>query len=238
MYLLELGVSPQEPTLCAALELLWGAWREDGRFKVYPKGSMFPCETIIVAHSLCSAGFAEDARMKRTFAHLLETQEPDGGWRCKKFYFGRGPETECSNPHPTLVALDAFRYRQAYLEEAALNKAVEFLLAHWEIRKPIGPCHYGIGTLFMQVEYPFRNYNLFQYVYVLSHYPSACQDPRFREAFETLRAKTVEGQIVVERVVPKLAGLNFCRKGQPSALATGRYREILHGTVHRVTQLF
>lgn len=50
---------------------------------------------------------------------------------------------------------------------------MEFLLEHWRIKRPIGPCHYGIGTLFMQVEYPFRNYNLFQYLYVLSFYERA-----------------------------------------------------------------
>jgi len=33
--------------------------------------------------------------------------------------------------------------------------------------------------------------------------------------------------IVVERLVPKLAGLTFCKKGQPSELATKRYHEIL-----------
>ena len=38
--------------------------------------------------------------------------------------------------------------------------------------------------------------------------------------------RIADGRIVVERVVPKLAGLNFCRKGQPSELATRRYREL------------
>jgi len=79
----------------------------------------------------------------------------------------------------------------------------------------------------MQVEYPFRNYNLFVYVYVLSFYNRAKKDKRFLEAFEALKAKMVDGQIVVERVVPKLAGFSFCRKGKPSALATRRYNEIL-----------
>ncbi|GGG06811.1 hypothetical protein [Paenibacillus aceti] len=47
------------------------------------------------------------------------------------------------------------------------------------------------------------------------------------EALEALESKLVDGQIVVERVVPKLAKLFFCKKGQPSSLATMRYREIL-----------
>jgi hypothetical protein len=78
----------------------------------------------------------------------------------------------------------------------------------------------------MQVEYPFRNYNLFVYVYVLSFYKQARADKRFLEALEALKSKTVDGQIVVERVVPKLAGLSFCKKGKTSALATKRYNEI------------
>ena len=91
----------------------------------------------------------------------------------------------------------------------------------------MGPCHYGIGTLFMQVEFPFRNYNLFVYVYVLSFYDKAKKDARFLEALDVLKSKTVDGQIVVERVVPKLENLTFCKKGYPSTLATSRYNEIL-----------
>lgn len=104
---------------------------------------------------------------------------------------------------------------------------MDFLLEHWTIKKPIGPCHYGIGTLFMQVEYPFRNYNLFIYVYVLSFYARAKEDKRFLEALEALESKLEDGRVVVERVAPKLSGLSFCEKGKPSAIATERYREIM-----------
>lgn len=79
----------------------------------------------------------------------------------------------------------------------------------------------------MQMEYPFRTYNLFYYVYVLSFYDRAKADARFREALKALESKMVNGQIVVERVVPKLAKLSFCKKGEPSTLATKRYHEIL-----------
>ncbi len=101
-----------------------------------------------------------------------------------------GLETDYSNPLPTLTALDAFRFSGYFNKEPALDKAVDLLLAHWTIRKPIGPCHYGIGTLFMQVEYPLRNYNLFVYVYVLSFYNKAKNDERYLEALETLKSKT------------------------------------------------
>jgi hypothetical protein len=228
LFLLELGMEPDDPVLRGVADLFFEAWQEDGRFKVYPTGGIFPCQTAHAADLLCRMGHAGDPRLQKTFEYFLQTAHTDGGWRCEKFYFGRGPETEYSNPFPTLTALSAFRFSDYVNKEPALDKAVEFLLEHWVIRKPIGPCHYGIGTLFMQVEYPFRGYNLFLYVYILSFYDYARNDKRFLEAFEALRARLVDNQIVVERVVPKLAKLNFCKKGQPSELATRRYREIVN----------
>ncbi|MBU5440123.1 hypothetical protein KQI42_19200 [Tissierella sp. MSJ-40] len=227
MYLLELGMEPIESLFKETAELIFSTWQEDGRFKLYPKGAVYPCQTIHAANALCHMGYASDVRLQKTFQHLFDIQYTDGGWRCNKFSFGRGPETEYSNPLPTLNALNAFRFSDYVNKKIALDKAVDFLLEHWIIRKSIGPCHYGIGTLFMQVEYPFRNYNLFIYVYVLSFYNRAKGDKRFLEALETLESKLVDGQVVVERVVPKLTGLSFCEKGKASALATRRYHEIL-----------
>lgn len=227
MLLLELGMEADAPLLAQVAKLFWGAWREDGRFKLYPSGAIYPCHTAIGAHLLASMGQAGDARLQKTFRHLLETRHSDGGWRCNKFSFGRGPETEYSNPGPTLTALNAFRYSEHLNREPGLDEAADFLLRHWCTKVPLGPCHYGMGTLFMQVEYPFGNYNLFAYVYVLSFYKRARKDERFCEALRALQAKLADGQVVVERVVPKLAKLGFCKKGQPSALATRRYQEIL-----------
>lgn len=226
-YLLELGMEPTEPLLKNCAELIFSTWREDGRFKLYSEGAIYPCHTAHAAEILCYLGYAGDIRLRRTFQHLLDTQYTDGGWRCNKFSFGRGPETEYSNPFPTLSVLNAFRFTDYCNKEPALDKAVDFLLEHWTIRKPIGPCHYGIGTLFMQVEYPFRNYNLFIYVYVLSFYNRAKIDNRFLEALAVLESKMVDGKIIVERVSPRMSNLAFCKKNKPSDLATRRYHEIL-----------
>jgi len=228
LILLELGMEPADPILKEVAGLFFSTRKEAGRFKLYPKGSVYPCHTTPAAYLLCSMGYVLDDRIQKTFQHLLETQYTDGGWRCNKFSFGRGPETEYSNAWPTLTALNAFRSSDYLNNEPALDEAVDFLLEHWIIKKPIGPCHYGIGTLFMQTEYPLGNYNLFLYVYVLSFYNRAKDDKRFQEAFEALQSKLVDGKIVVERVVPKLAKLSFCKKGEPSELATKRYHEILN----------
>lgn len=227
LYLLELGMPPDTPILKDVAELLFSTWQKDGRFRVFPKGAMYPCQTAWVLNVLCHLGYSSDVRCQQTLQYFLDTQQADGGWKCNKYSFGRGEETLYSTPHTTLIALDAFRYTDLLNNEIQLDKAVDFLLQHWIIRKPISPCHYGIGSLFMQVSYPFRDYNLFYYLYVLSFYNQAKNDPRFIEALEVLKEKTIDGKIIVERVVPKLAKLSFCRKGYPSEFATERYNEIL-----------
>jgi hypothetical protein len=242
--LTELGVEPSDPVLTGAAEVIWSTWREDGRFRLAP-GSIYPCQTINATDALCWLGYASDPRLAVTFEHLLANQWADGGWRCAKFSYGRGPETGFSNPGPTLAALDAFRFRTGDEgvaepgaaagpgarpsgdDDAALDAAVDVLLGHWVTRAPLGPCHYGIGTLFLQVGYPFAGYNLFAWVHTLSFYPRARRDPRFREALAVLESKLVDGQVVPERVPRAYAGYRFCRRGVPSVLATRRYQEIL-----------
>lgn len=224
-YLLELGVEPDDPALRGAIDLVLGTWRPDGRFALYPTGAILPCQTAGAARLLCRAGYADDPRVRTTLRHLLTSRWDDSGWRCTKFPYGRGPQTEHSNPHPTLVALDAFRFTE-HAAAGELDASVEMLLGHWETRVPIGPCQYGIGSRFLQVEYPFRTYNLFGWVYVLSFYAHARTDPRFLDAFETLRSRTVDGQVVPTRVAPALRTLAFCAPGRPSARATRRYEEI------------
>lgn len=222
-----LGMRLNDPVLQDTAELIFSTQRADGRFRVYPGGAIYPCHTIHAVRALCHLGHAEDVRLQKTFDHLLEIQHEDGGWRCLKFSFGRGPETLFSNPGPTLSALDAFRFTPTFNHSAALNRVVEFLLRHWETRAPLGPCHYGIGSLFMQVSFPFLTYNLFHYVHTLSFYDAAKSDPRFREALRALQGKLQGGQVVVERPNAKLRNLACCKKGKPSALATRSYREIL-----------
>ena len=161
LYLLELGIKPEDPLLKQCAELIFSVWQPDGRFKTYPTGTIFPCQTATALQSLCHLGYASDERLSVTFDHLLDIQQPDGGWRCNKFSFGHGPETASSNPGPTLTVLKCAR-----------------------------------------------------------------SDRRILEAYQLLESKLVDGRVVVQRVVPKLANLNFCMKGEPSKHATKIFHAI------------
>ena len=230
LMLLELGVSPTDEALVAVANLFLSAWRKDGRFKLYPTGGILPCHTARAAYLLCRLGYQSDERVQKTYQYFLETPYLDGGWRCNKFSFGRGPDTEYSNPFPTLSILSSFRFSKYLNNEPLLDTAVEFLLKHWEVKKPIGPCQYGMGTRFFKIGYPFEDYNIFSYVYELSFYDKAKRDKRFLAALQVLQDKLVNGMIIVERNSPKLSKLEFCKKDRPSKLATKRFHEILANT--------
>ena len=226
LILTELGVKRSDPVLKGIAEQMLNSWQDDGRFRPAPKGAVYPCHTANAARALCRLGYAKDRRLKRTFEHLLEVQHGDGGWRCNTVKLGRSPITDASNPGVTLAALDAFRFTPFLNNDKRLDKAVKFLLGHWKTRKPLGPCEFGIGTLFMQVEYPFLRYNLFFYIFVLSFYDAAKKAKPFKEALRALESKLVDGKVVVENPNRKLANFEFCKKGELSLLATKRYQDI------------
>ena len=130
LMLLELGMEATDPILEAVANLFFSVWRKDGRFKIIPSGGILPCHTAYAVSLMCRLGYVEDERIQTTLRYFLDTPWDDGGWRCNKFSFGRGPETEYSNPLPTLNVLDAFRYSAYLNNEPKLDKALEFLLAH------------------------------------------------------------------------------------------------------------
>ena len=45
LYLLELGVSPDDEVMKNAAGLIFSNWKEDGRVKTSPTGGIYPCQT-------------------------------------------------------------------------------------------------------------------------------------------------------------------------------------------------
>ncbi len=224
----ELHVAPDHEAVEGGLKLILNACRDDGRIRLAPRAPLYPCYTAEAARILCRFGLVEHDSIKRTVDYLLTSAHESGGWRCSFTRFGRGPETETANPGATLYALDVLRFFAVYQEGNPIaDQAVELLLNHWETRYPTGPCHWGIGTQFLQVEYPFLRYNLFYYVYVLSFFARARSDARFLDALALLKGKVNEhDEIVVEKPHRQLKDLRFCARGEPSEPGTERYREI------------
>jgi len=222
----ELGVPKSDRLLTGAADVLLAAVAEDGRIRPAPKGTVYPCHTANAARALGRLGHGRDKRLAKTFERLLETRHEGGGWRCNRAKLGKSAATDASNPGVTLAALDALRFTR-HRDDERLDAAVRTLLSHWKTKAPLGPCGFGIGTLFSQIEYPFLRYNLFYWVYVLSFYPKAVRSREYRQALKLLESKLEDGRVPIENPNRRLAKLAFCRKGETSRAATRRYREIL-----------
>ena len=229
----ELGADPDtHPSIAHAVDLVFGYQTDDGAFRYTPTSSKLPCIAGQALAGLGRLGLAEDPRAEAGYRWLLDRQWDDGGWRCPMVTLGRSPETDAGNPGASLFVLDAFRFRQnSPDDEQQLAAAAESLLRHWETRSPLGPCRFGIGTRFFAVEYPFWRYNLFYFVYVLSHFPVAHGDPRFLEAVDRLRGHTRgPGDVVVDSAPREWRTHSFARPGHVSRLAGQRWQEILRNT--------
>ncbi len=229
LMLCELGLAPFGIIAKGIAAVLFRSWEEDGRIRPGPDLPVQPCHTANAARLLCRLGYADDPRLIRTKGWFLSQQHADGGWRCSRVKLGASADTDASNPGVTLNVLDAFRFT-ADAGDAALDSAVDSLLEHWTTRRPMGPCGFGIGSRFMQVEFPFNRYNLFSYVYVLSFYARARRSRAFMDALAVLRGKLVDGAMIIEHQRPGLEDLEFCREGVPSKLATARCAEIIANT--------
>lgn len=70
--------------------------------KVYPTGGIYPCHTAIAIQALCKMCYYKDRCVEKSLTYFLDTQEADGGWKCNKYNFGRGEETNNSTPNTTL----------------------------------------------------------------------------------------------------------------------------------------
>lgn len=212
-----------------AINFLFEYLDDNGCFKYSPKSSKLPCITARILSAIGRLGYEIDDRTEKSYQYLLNSQQNDGGWRCATVKLGKSPETDASNPGTTLYVLDAFRFRtNSKSEKIKLENGLEFILKHWETRKPLGPCEFGIGSRFLSIEYPFLRYNLFYYVYVLSQYVKVKNDKRFKDAKKVLIEKTKENKIFPETPHKFWNKYSFAKKNEFSELATKRYFEIIN----------
>jgi hypothetical protein len=211
-----------------AIDFVFSYQDENGCFKYSSKSAKLPCITARILTALGRLEYANGNKVEKCHQYFLETQQIDGGWRCATVKTGKSTMTDASNPGTTLYVLDAFRFRNNSKKDVAkLDKAVLFLLEHWETRTPLGPCEFGIGSRFLSIEYPFLRYNLFYYVYILSKYKIAHNDQRFKEALETLVKKSKDLKIYPESPHKAWSKYGFARKNEYSEPATKRFLEIV-----------
>jgi hypothetical protein len=200
---------------------------DDGSFSYSQQTTKLPCNTANILSTLGRLGVSNSKPIDLAYSWLFTNQAPDGGWRCATVKRGKSPETNASNPGTTLWVLDACLFRDNDKQEnKQLNRGVNFLLDHWNSRKPLGPCTFGIGSRFLKTEFPFRRYNLFYYVYVLSQYEDAVRDHRLHQAFEALKLQAKNGGLRIRAPHKAWKGSVFAPEIGPSRPSVEYWREL------------
>ena len=159
----------------------------------------------------------------------------ENGWPCGtdpalKF---RGPGRK-GDPCPyanllALKALSAWGIDQPEVEQAA-GAGIAALLWHWGVQKEHKPYLFGIGTDFRKPRFPLVWYDILHVADVLSRFPAARSDPRYRAMLNDLMSRADDqGRFTPASMYKDWAAWEFADKKQPSpAITLIAWRAALH----------
>lgn len=220
----DFGLPESDPGIQGAIELIYSRQTEDGGFKHY-YGKKLPCTSAYSTGLLLALGEGKTERTQTAVRHLLSIQRKDGGWlHGLNTLPGGTKENLASCPHATLHALWAMSMDDELRGSRAANRALEFVLHHWETKLPIPDqpgMGFGIGSRFANLKYPLLGYHILAYASILAHYHRACKDKRLKDVSRTILAKRGnDGLFKAESFIKAFSDFEFGRKNQPSKWIT------------------
>ncbi len=234
--LADFGVRADDPGMAAAVARVLAHQADEGAFESVvniPKTfggtgedlwTWILCDTPTLLYALLALGCGEDGRVQRAVEHLLATVD-ETGWRCKgaanigKF---KGPGRR-DDPCPivNVYALKALAQVPELRASAAAQAGIEMLLSHWAHTWDHKLFMFGVGSDFRKLKYPFVWYDLLHVSDVLSRFPAARADARFRDMTAVLAAQAdVEGRYTATSMYTAWKGWSFADKKQPSPWLT------------------
>ena len=234
--LADFGLSAEDPGMLEVVEKVLAHQSSDGAFQSpinIPEAfggtnedlwTWIACDAPTLLYSLLSLGLGGDRRVERAITHLADLVD-DNGWRCTAApELGRfkGPGKR-SDPCPiaNVYALKAISVAPKWIDSRAAHRGAEMLLSHWEQRGQRKYYLFGIGTDFSKLKYPFIWYDILHVTDVLSRFPFARDDSRFREMLDTLIVQADEdGRYTAASMYRAWNGWSFADKKRPSPWLT------------------
>jgi hypothetical protein len=162
--------------------------------------------------------------LDQAVAHLVGLSD-EVGWRCRcgpELGRFRGPGRKADPcPIANVYALKALSLVPEHLDGSAARRGVEMLLSHWEKRAEVKYYLFGVGSDFRKLKYPFVWYDILHVAEVLSRYPAARVDPRFREILSAIAIQAdAQGRYTARSMFKAWEGWSFADKRQPSPWLT------------------
>ncbi|MEA3441750.1 MAG: hypothetical protein U9R58_15855 [Chloroflexota bacterium] len=234
--LADFGVRADDPGMETAINAVLAHQSEQGAFQttlnISPKyggtgedtWTWVLCDAPTLLYAMLAMGMGDDPRVKQAVDHLTDLVE-EVGYRCKaapELGNFRGPGRKADPcPIANVYALKALSYVPELIDSPASQKAAEMLLTHWDLRGERKYYLFGIGTDFRKLKYPFIWYDILHVADVLSRYPFACDDPRFKEMVKTITDQADEdGRYTAGSMYMAWKGWSFADKKEPSPWST------------------
>jgi len=240
--LTELGMRASDPGMSAAIGSVLTRQSLEGPFETQihldkrfggsdeDQWTWMACDAPTLLYVMLAAGAADHfpsaaERVQRATEHLLRAVD-ENGWRCAnapELGAFRGPgrrEDPC--PIANVLALKALSAIPDMVDNhPATRIGAETLFGHWERQAERKLYLFGIGTDFRKLKFPFIWYDIMHVAEVLSRFPFARSDPRYREMLETIHAQADdEGRYTANSMYRAWTGWSFSDKRNPSPWLT------------------
>ena len=182
------------------------------------------CDAYALLYPLLAFGYGAEPTVSRAVAALVK-RSSDVGWRCaaaSRFGSFKGPgKREHPCPIATVHGLKALSQVNEAVDSPAARAGVEMLLHHWDVQGNQKYFLFGIGTDFRKPKYPMLWYDIVHVVDVLSRFPLALRDARFRRmADELLGQLDEDGRVTARSMYRAWKGWSFADKKHPSPWLT------------------
>lgn len=181
------------------------------------------CDSPTLLYALLALGLGENKAVRRAVDHLLNSADSDG-WHCVcapelgKFK-GPGRKTDPC-PIVNVFALKALSLLPEYSDAPAARAGIDLLLRHWahEDRRLF---MFGVGSDYGKLKYPYVWYNILHVAEVLSRFPAARADDRFKAMRQAITAQADgNGFYTAGSMYQSWKGWSFSDKKRPSLWLT------------------
>jgi len=190
---------------------------QDGSFTIPPNvRDNYFCMSAILLSSIARMGYCDDPRLKKYIRVILNSQNFDGGWHCYNGDFEMSGIESC--PMDNLNILMLLGQYENYRNNPILNRAVDSLLEHWQIRDRRHG--FGVGRRFMSLEYPAVKYGILRVLDVLSLFPYAVEKRGFKSMLDSIKQKASGGKYFAEATNGSYSEFDFGKKEEPSRWLT------------------
>ncbi|MGD0781041.1 MAG: hypothetical protein ABR954_09755 [Dehalococcoidales bacterium] len=214
-FLADIGFTIRGTGLEAEAEEIFRYQSRDGTFTIPPnvKDNYF-CMSAILISSLAKMDYHDDPRVIKYIRAAMGSQMTSGGWDC----YGESLSSSLSCPMDDMNILMLLGQYPDYRENPKLDKAIDHLLAHWEMRTNF--YGFGVGKRFRSLQYPAVKYGILRVLDALSFYPYAVKSLAYQSMLDFVRAKAVNGRFFAESTDAAFADFDFSQTKEPSRWIT------------------